>query len=100
MYALGFVDSFSRLDAVYLLRTRADVGTKFLKFIAERGKPRKSVTDIAKEFEFGNFADICSEQVIHQEFTCEYTSEQNGKIERVVVTIGAMARCLMETALT
>ena len=97
-YALGFVDSFSRLGAVYLLRTKTEVGTKLLKFIAELGKPRKIVTDNAKEFKFGNFADICLQQGIHQEFTCEYTPEQNGKIERVWGTIGAMARCLLKTA--
>ena len=95
---LGFVDSFSRLGAVYLLRTKSEVGTKLLKFIAELGKPRKIVTDNAKEFIFGNFADICLQQGIHQEFTCEYTPEQNGKIDRVWGTIGAMARCLLKTA--
>ena len=78
-YALGFVDSFSRLGAVYLLGTKTEVGTKLLKFIAELGKPRKIVTDNAKEFKFGIFADICLQQGILQEFTCEYTPEQNGK---------------------
>ena len=96
-YALGFVDSFSRLGAVYLLRTKTEVGTKLLKFIAELGKPRKIVTDNANEFKFENFADICLQQGIHQEFTCEYTPEQNGKIERVWGTIGAMAMCLLKT---
>ena len=36
-HALGFVGSFSRLGAVYLLRTRAEVGTKLLRFEAEIG---------------------------------------------------------------
>ena len=49
-YALGFVDSFSRLGAVYLLGTRAEVETKLLRFKAEFGKPCKIVTDYAKEF--------------------------------------------------
>ena len=82
-YALGFVDSFSRLGAVYLLRTRTEVGTKLLKVIAELGKPRKIVTDNAKEFKFESFADICFQQGIHEEFTCENSPEQNGKIEPV-----------------
>ena len=47
-YALGFVDSFSRLGAVYLLRTKTEFGTKLLTFIAELGKPRKIVTDNVK----------------------------------------------------
>ena len=69
-----------------------------MKFIDELGKPRKIVTDNAEEFKFGNFADICLQQGIHQEFTCEYTPEQNGKIEQVWGTIGAMARCLLKKA--
>ena len=92
-YALGFVDSFSRLGAFYLLRPRTEVGTKLLKFIAELGKPHKIVTDNAKEFTFGSFADICLQQGSHQEFT----PEQNGKIERTWGTIYAMSRCLLKT---
>ena len=95
-YALVFVDSFGRLGAVCLLITRTEVGTKLLKFIAELGKPRNIVTDNAKDIKFGNFADICLQ--IHQEITCDYTPEQNGKIERVWGTIDAMARCLLKTA--
>ena len=63
-YALGFVDSFSRLGAVYLLR-RAEVGTKLLRFKDELGKTRKVVTDNAEAFDFGNIADICLQQGIH-----------------------------------
>ena len=64
-YALGFVDSFNRLGAVYLKRTRAEVGRKLPRFIAEPGKSRKFVTDNAEEFKFGNFAVICSQQEVH-----------------------------------
>ena len=47
---------------------------------------------------FGSFANNFLQQEIHQEFTCEHTPEQNGNIERVWGTIGAMARCLLKTA--
>ena len=59
-YALGFVDSFSILGAVHLLSTRAEVGAKRLRFIAELGKPHKMVTDNSEVFKSGNFTDICS----------------------------------------
>ena len=95
-YALEFVDSFSRLGAVHLLRTRTEVGPKLLKYIVELGKSRKIVTDKAKEFKFGSFADICLQQAIHQEFTCEYTPEQNGQIKQVWGNIGSMAWCLLK----
>ena len=69
-YALGFVDSFSRFGAVYLLRTRAKVGPKLLRFIAELGKPRKIVTDNAKEFKIGtnghkDFGASCVDDLVY-----------------------------------
>ena len=79
-YPLGFIISFSRLGAVYPLRTRAEAKTTLLRFKAELGKPGKFVTDNAKEFKFGFFADICLQQRIHQKFTCAYIPEQNGKL--------------------
>ena len=89
---------FNRLGAVYLIRTKDEVADKLLQFIAELGKPRKIVTDNEREFKFGKFAEICLQQGIHQEFTSDYTPEENGKIERIWGTIGAMARCLMKKA--
>ena len=37
-YALAFVDSFSRLGAVYLLKSKDEVGPKLELFLAELGK--------------------------------------------------------------
>ena len=58
-YPLGFVDSFSRLGAVYILRTRAEAGIKLSKSIDELEKLRTNVTDNNKEFKLVTFADIC-----------------------------------------
>ena len=98
-HALGFVDSFSRLGAVYLLRTGTEVGINILRFIADLGKPRKiliTVTDDAKE----NLERIGKPGsfVYSEKLTCEYTPEQNRKQKRVWGNIGAMGRCLLKTA--
>ena len=87
-YALGFVDSFSRLDAVYLLRTRALEVYRW----AWNSSLRLSLIRLKS-----SNLDICLQQGIHQEFTCEYTPVQNGKKARVWGTINAIARCLLET---
>ena len=97
-YALAFVDSFSRLGAVYLLKSKDEVAPKLELFLAELGKPRRIVSDNAKEFKFGKFADVCLRNHIRQEFTAAYTPEENGKVERVWSTIGAMVRCMLKTA--
>ena len=41
---------------------------------------------------------FCFQHGIHQEFTCEHTPEQNGKMELFWETIDTIARCLLETA--
>ena len=47
---MAFVDSFSRLGAVYLLKSKDEVSTKLETVLAELGKPRKNLSDNAKEF--------------------------------------------------
>ena len=53
---------------VYLLRTRAEVGTKLSRFMVELGKPRKIVAGNAEEFKFGTFSDIYSEEFIQPDY--------------------------------
>ena len=97
-HALAFVDSFSRLGAVYLLKSKDEVAPKLELFLAELGKPRRIVGDNAKEFKFGKFAEVCLRIHIRQELTATYTPEENGKVERVCSTIGAMVRCMLKNA--
>ena len=97
-YALAFVDSFSRLGAVYLLKSKDEVARKLELFLAELRKPRKIVSDNPKEFKFGKFAEVCLRNHIRQAFTATYTLEENGRVERIWSTIGAMVRCMLKTA--
>ena len=95
---MAFVDSFSRLGAVYLLKSKDEVARKLELFLAELRKPRKIVSDNAKEFKFGKFAEVCLRNHIRQEFTATYTLEENGRVERIWSTIGAMMKCMLKTA--
>ena len=79
-YALAFVDSFNRLGAVYLLKSKDEVSPKLELSLAELGKPRKIVSDNAKEFEFLKFAEVCLRNHMRQEFTATYTPEENAKV--------------------
>ena len=97
-YGIGFIDSFSRFSAVYLMKTRDECLTYFRQFIADVGKPGTLVTDGAKEFTSGVFEAFCRESEIRHEFSAPYFPEDNGKIERVWGTVMNMARCMVDTA--
>lgn len=97
-YGIGFIDSFSRYAAVYLMRTRDECISKFQQFIADVGHPRTLVTDGAKEFTSRAFADFCREQKIRHEYSAPYIPEDNGKIERIWGTVVNMARSMVNNA--
>ena len=80
-YASAFVDSFNRLGAVYLLKSKDEVAPKLELFLTKLGKPRRIVSDNANEFKFGKFADVCLRNHIRQEFTATYTPEKMGKLK-------------------
>ena len=61
-YAQGLVVFFTRLVVDKSLRTKAGIGTKRLKVIAELGKPRKIVTHSDYQVKFKKFALMCFEQ--------------------------------------
>ena len=96
-YALAFVECFSRLGAVCLLESKDEAVPKLELFLSELGKPRRIVSNNAKEYKFGKFAEVCLRNHIRQEFTATYTPEENGKVESVWSTIGAMVRCMLKT---
>ena len=74
--ALAFFDSFSRLGAAYLLKSKDEVAPKLELFLAVLGKPRKIVSDNAKDFRFGTLTEVCLRNHIPQEFTATYTPEK------------------------
>lgn len=97
-YAIGFIDSFSRHAAVYLMKTKDESLSKLQQFVADIGKPRTLVTDGAMEYNSAAFNQFCREQSIRHEVSTPYMPEDNGKIERVWGTVVGMARCMVEQA--
>jgi hypothetical protein len=97
-YALSIVDSYSRFSAIYMLNTRDEAATQMENYICQLGKPQTIVSDNAKEFRYGEFAQLCKTNHIRQEFTADYTPEENGKAERLFSTLMAMARCMLKQA--
>ena len=93
--ALAFVDMFSRLCVVCLLKSKDEVAPKI--FFAALGKPRKIVNNNAKDFKFGKFTEVCLRNHIRQDFTAKYTPEGNGKVERIWRTMDARVRCIFKT---
>ena len=97
-HALTFVDSVSRLGAVYWLESKDEVAQKLELFLAELGKPRKIVSDGVKEFLFGKVAKVCLRNHFRQELTATYSLEENRneKVGRIWSTIGTMVRCMLK----
>ena len=97
-YAIGFIDSYTRFSAVYLLKNKSDSTQMLKQFIADYGKPKTIASDNPKEFKFGKFKQFCLDNAIRTEFSAPYTPEENGKIERTWGSVMAITRCLLQTA--
>ena len=78
-YALAFLDSFSRLGAVYLLKSKDEVAPKLDLFLAELGKPRRIVSDNAKEFKFGKLAEVCLRTILVKSLSLRTLPKKIGK---------------------
>ena len=95
--SLAFVDSFSPLSAVYLQKNKRRSCTETRIFLAELGKPRKIVSDNAKELKLRKIAEVCLRNHIRRKFTATYIPEENEKVEKICSTIGAIVRCMLKT---
>ena len=95
IYAIGFVDSFSRHLKIYFMKTRDEATEKLEKFIADIGVLQTLVSDGAGEYIGQDFKQICRKQRIKLETSAPYTPQENGKIERVWGTITPMAGCMI-----
>ena len=97
-YAMGFIDSSSRFEAVYSMKSKNEVTAKLKRFIIDVRRPGTFDSDGALEFKSKHFSDLCTSNGIKQEFSAHYTSEENGKNEQAWGTVTGMTRCMMATA--
>ncbi|KAL0316464.1 UNVERIFIED_CONTAM: Retrovirus-related Pol polyprotein from transposon RE2 [Sesamum radiatum] len=99
-YFITFVDDYSRMTWVYLLRDRPQVPTIITSFYNEI-YTQFSVnicilrTDNALEFVQKSVSDFCNSKGILHQTSCPYTSQQNGVAERKHRHLLDVARTIM-----
>ena len=99
-YFVTFVDDFSRVTWLYLMKNRSEVFTHFCAFVAEI-KTQFSVSvktlrsDNAKEYTSESFRSFMLQQSIRHESSCVDTPAQNGVAERKNRHLLEVARAIL-----
>ena len=106
-YKLALIDSFSNLAYEYYLKDKSasSVYKHLQSFIHNVLVPKRSIdrelgyiyimSDCGSEFDNNDIKKLCLENGIIQNFSCPYTPETHGKIERLWRTISEMARAML-----
>ena len=81
-YAIGFVDSFSRYQKLYFLRSRDEAIEKVEQFFADKGQTRTSVCVGAEVYVSTDIKQLCRQKVVRLEFSASYAPQENGKVEK------------------
>lgn len=97
IWAIVFVDDFSRFTVTYPMKAKSEAESKLSKFIEQVGIPQKIRSDNGGEF-LGQFSQVCSKHNIRREFSAPYTPEQNGRAERSWGILIKIARSLLAEA--
>ncbi|KAK4406722.1 Retrovirus-related Pol polyprotein from transposon RE2 [Sesamum angolense] len=99
-YFITFIDDYSRMTWVYLLKDRSQVPTIITSFYNEiytqfSVNIRILRTDNALEFVQKSVSDFCNSKGILHQTSCPYTSQQNGVAERKHRHLLDVARTIM-----
>ena len=99
-YYVTFVDDFSRYTKVYLLRSKDEAETMFLKYKAEvenqlDKKIKRLRTDRGGEYNTNSLREFCEKNGIIHEFTAPYSPQQNGIAERKNRTLKNMMNAML-----
>ena len=99
-YFMTFTDDYSKLCEVYFIRKKSEVAEMFKEYknLVENktGKKIKTLrSDNRTEYTCQEMKNYFREEGIKQQFTVEYTPQQNGVAERKNRTLVEMARCMM-----
>jgi hypothetical protein len=127
-YAISFIDDFSRITKIYLMKEKSETIEKFQYYLADMGTPttlnastlkeelkeeekntpmdtyenfstiRAIRSDNGGEYTSKNFTELCLKHGIRREFTIPHTPEQNGVAERTWRTLLNMSRSLLKNA--
>ncbi|GJQ90739.1 putative RNA-directed DNA polymerase [Tanacetum coccineum] len=101
-YFFLFVDDFSHVMWVYMLKSKDEALDMFHKFRVlvenETGVKVKTLrTDCGGEFNSKGFIEYCDETGLKHHFTAPYSPQQNGVVERRNRSVFEMARSMMKS---
>ena len=97
-YGISFVDDFSGVVHLYLLRNKNDsviALENFLSDIAPFGTVKRLRSDNGTEFTGEEFESVLRRNSIRHEFSAPHSPHQNGTVERSWRTTFETARCLI-----
>jgi len=106
-YIVGFIDAYSRMSFTYYVKNKSDVYDVLvnefyphvIEYVKNSNIPTAStpITIISDngEFKSQRVKSFLSSHGIRQMFTCPYTPEHNGLIERLWRTLHTMASTMM-----
>lgn len=99
-FFVTFIDDFSRMCAVYVIRRKSDVIGKFIDFhqFMTKSTDQKLSTircDNGGEFKNHEFQSYCRRNGISVQFTTPYSPQQNGVAERANRYLMEMARTML-----
>ena len=102
-FFVTLIDDKSQHCAVYLMRNKSEVFSKFAHFVnmaENKTDSRIKVlrSDNGGEYKSAKFVRFCADRGIIQKFTPPYTPELNGVAERMNRTLVECARCMLEHA--
>lgn len=89
------VDQASGVTTVEPLQSESQVHKGLNSFLTSFGKPKIARSDGASVFK-SQFATLCKQYGIAQEFTVPDTSQQNGVAERTIGTVTQLTRSLLK----
>ena len=100
-YGINFVDDYSGVIHLYLIKNKNDAHIALEQFIADVapfGIVKCIRSDCGTEFTGKNFKDVLRQKGIAQQFSAPYSPHQNGTAERSWRSIFEATRCLLAEA--
>ena len=97
-FSIIFRDDKTRMTFLDFMRRKSESPTALRQFLADVrdvGLPELIRSDDASELRGGEFADICREHRIKQEFTSPSTPQLNGVAERGLALVEKLAKAVM-----
>ena len=97
-YGLSFVDDYSGMIHIYLMKKKSDplyATKKYLADTARYGSIKVLRSDNGSEYTSNEFRSLMIDNKIKQEFSAPYSPHQNGTVERSHRIVFEMARALL-----